>query len=362
MRSIGRQSLDLVFGAIEANYRAITQRKKAKARLKRIHGGYTCNSEYKSEVVPYWKKYGIKPRKFWYCLYAADQKKFDSRYIPNDMWFTKIVPYYNNVQFRRACEDKCMHEIWFPELKRPKTVAMNVAGVYYNGHRQIISKAQAIELCVQSKRFLVKPSIDSGEGRLIRFFDEIEVNEEIVEKAFDELGCNFIAQEVIEQHAELAKLNEKSLNTVRVLSFLFRGEVHILSAILRTGGSSSRVDNVGSGGYGCKIENDGKLNAMAVNKNSEWRKVHENGVIFGEVVVPSFEQICQDVKREHVKLAHFKIIGWDFAVDSEGDPVFIEYNVCPGQNQMTCGPTFGDLTDLVLEDVFMTKEYKNSKN
>ena len=47
-----------------------------------------------------------------------------------------------------------------------------------------------------------------------------------------------------------------------------------------------------------------------------------------------------------------RIVGWDIAVDEEGDPVFIEFNCNPGQNQMTYGPTFGDYTDEVLEEVF----------
>ena len=42
--------------------------------------------------------------------------------------------------------------------------------------------------------------------------------------------------------------------------------------------------------------------------------------------------------------------------------MFIEYNVCPGANQMTCGPTFGNLTDRVLEDVLIKKKLAYIQN
>ena len=57
----------------------------------------------------------------------------------------------------------------------------------------------------------------------------------------------------------------------------------------------------------------------------------------------------------HKRIPHLNIIGWDFAIGVSGDPVFIELNVYPGQNQNGSGPTFGNLTEEVLEDVFIKK-------
>ena len=70
----------------------------------------------------------------------------------------------------------------------------------------------------------------------------------------------------------------------------------------------------------------------------------------------------ETVRTLHVKMAHFKIIGWDIAIDRQGRPVLIDLNTPPGQNQHSCGPTFGDLTERVLEDVFLTKSLKDGKN
>lgn len=362
MRSGLRKRWDDLYEWVEKKYRGAEYRKKARVRNKRMNGGYDCRNEYKEIVVPYWRKYGKKPSILWYKNYSAETKKVDPRYIPDDMWFEDILPYYSNIQFRRFGEDKCQHGIWFPDAKRPYTVCANIAGVFYDNEYNIITKEEAAKRCVEYKRFLIKPSIDSGEGRLIKFYDNEELTAEGMLRAFDEMGCNFLAQEVISQHPAISALNASSLNTVRIVSFLFEGEVHVLSSILRIGASNSRVDNVGAGGYACPIQADGRLNKLAVNRKSDWVEENENGLRFDSVVVPGYGKAVETVKKLHRRLAHFKIIGWDIGINAEDEPVLIEFNTNPGQNQYSCGPTFGDLTERVLEDVFIKKTLRNSNN
>lgn len=362
MRSGLRKRWDGLYDWVERKYRGYEYRKKAKIRYKRMNGGYNCAKEYREIVVPYWKQYGQKPKMIWYRLFSAESKQVDPRYIPDDMWFEEILPYFSNTQFRRAGEDKCMHGMLFPDVKRPKTVAANIAGVFYDGDYRIISREEAARRCAEHGKFLIKPSIDSGEARLIRFFDDQNLTAEQMLAAFEAYGCNFLAQEVMEQHPTLAMLNASSLNTIRIVSFLFESEVYILSAILRVGGGGSRVDNIGAGGFSCAIGPDGRLTKRAVNRRSEWVEVNQDGVRFDSVTVPGFDKAVALVKKLHPRLPHFKIIGWDIGIDTEADPVLIEFNSNPGQNQYSCGPTFGDITDRVLEDVFIKKSLKNSRN
>ncbi len=138
--------------------------------------------------------------------------------------------------------------------------------------------------------------------------------------------------------------------------------MHILSTILRVGASNSRVDNVGAGGFACPIEPDGRLSSRAVNRKSEWVEDNGEGLRFDSVTVPGFDKAIAAVKNFHRRLAHFKIVGWDIGIDEAADPVLIEFNTNPGQNQYTCGPTFGELTDRVLKDVFVTKSLAGSNN
>lgn len=69
-------------------------------------------------------------------------------------------------------------------------------------HMCIITKEQAIEKCmVYQGEFLIKPSIDSGEGRLISFFDSQDLDQKSLISAIDGLKANFIVQEAVKQHA-----------------------------------------------------------------------------------------------------------------------------------------------------------------
>ena len=77
----------------------------------------------------------------------------DPRYIPDDMWFARILPYFSNMQFRRAYEDKCMHSVLFPELARPKTVVRNIAGIFYDDGFRIIDKEKR-QKCLREPEFL----------------------------------------------------------------------------------------------------------------------------------------------------------------------------------------------------------------
>lgn len=183
-----------------------------------------------------------------------------------------------------------------------------------------------------------------------------------METAFKDMGANFIVQAAVKQHPVLAQLNPTSLNTIRVVSFFFEGEVHILSCILRVGAPDAKVDNVGAGGYACPVQMNGNLNAKAVNRKAEWVEENSAGIKFSDIRVPEFDKVIETIKFAHKRLAHFKLIGWDMSVDMQGTPVLIEYNTCPGQNQISCGPTFGNLTDQVLDEFFNKRTLANAQN
>ena len=177
---------------------------------------------------------------------------------------------------------------------------------------------------------------------------------------FDKFEANFVVQRLVRQHPDLARINKESLNTVRVMSFRFKGEVHILSTQLRMGGVGSRVDNVTAGGCACVIKPDGWLEERAVTRKSEWTDQHASGLKFKDIRVPSFDKIIQTVKMLHCQLPFFNLIGWDFAVDETGEPVVIEYNLAPEQNQIGGrAPAFGELSDEVFDEVFLKKTLKD---
>ena len=337
-----------------------TVKKDAKKRLKIINGGYQGKKgEFEEVVKPYWKSYGIEPKKSWYQIYCDGKGAFDPRYIPDDMWEGTIYPYFNNIVWGRAYADKCAYDRIFPALIKPRTIIKNSCGRFYDGTQNIISREEAVRLCTKEDRFIVKFTTFSSGGLNIRVFERGEVNEQEIRAFFDKYEVNFIVQELVEQHPELAKIHATSLNTLRVISFCFKGNVHILSAQLRMGSGEARIDNYSSGGYACNVNRDGRLSEKAVSKAEGWATTHPCGLAFKDIIVPNYEDVLNVIREEHPKLPQMNIIGWDFAIGKNGEPVFIEINVTPESNQNGSGPTFGDLTEEVLEDVFIKKTLKD---
>lgn len=333
---------------------------RARKRLKKIGGGYPVNKTEFEAVKNYWKQYGIHPHKYWYKLFADRPKEVDPRYISDTLWYKRILPYYNNMLFIRAYTDKGMLERFLPMARQPHTVLKNIAGIFYDDNNHIITPSEAEEICKKYDCLIFKPSIDSGSGMMIHFYDKKQMDEATIRDYFSMYVSNYVVQEIVRQHPDLAAIHSKSLNTVRVISFLFEGEVHILSAQLRMGAGDARIDNYSAGGIACSIKEDGWLEDEAVTKQYTWTDTHPSGIKFNSIRVPSYDKIIAEIKQYHPLLPHFSIIGWDFAVDESGDPVLIEFNVTPAQNEIgSKKPAFGELTEKVLEDVFVSKGMKN---
>lgn len=343
------QKIDLFMEARQA-------RKACRNQLATVKGGYQGSDQlFQSEVIPFWSKYGIKPKKMWFDLYCFKDGKYDPRYIPEEIYWREIYPALNETSFRHAYTDKCFYNQLFPYLKQPRTILKNSNGCFFDGSGNMISFSQAKDLLKSEKSFVVKPAIYSGEGIDIFFYDtdnNVKVN---LQSLMISYGKNFIVQEVVKQHKVLASIHPASLNTLRVISFLFQGEVHISSAILRMGVGGSRLDNVSTGGLACPVRLDGKLAKEAMNQHSEWQTHHPSGTVFSEIQVPSYDKVLTAIQKAHKDVPHFRIIGWDFSIDESGEPVFIEYNGAPGMNQVSCGPIFGELTEQVLDTIFLNE-------
>jgi len=313
---------------------------------------------YEKEIKPYWKKYGVKSSINYQKYYSmGDVKKFDKRLIPNNIWVTKIVPYYNSLLYAPGFQDKCLHNLMFPTAKRPETLVKNVNGIFYDDQLNIIGEKNAVEILTEyGGRFIVKPSVGSSRGRGIKFYNSQELDSGKVKKLFKQYKYkNFVIQKLIQQHPDMERLHPQSVNTIRIVTFLFHDQINILSSVIRIGNGNNEVDNIAAGGFQVNINPDGTLQKTAYTSRDGqhvFTEKDDNGFYFEGYQLPGYERVTEKVKEMASSLGHFRIVGWDMAVDSEGDPVFIEYNCNPGQNQMTFGPTFKELTDEVLDEVF----------
>ncbi len=311
--------------------------------------------QYEQEVLPYWKRFGCAPRQFWFELNGSRDHRMDPRFIPDDLYFTEILPYLNNGQQRYGLANKGYYDYLFSDVKRPKTVALKIEGLYCDEKRNIIRAENVIGRCRERNGSLfIKRSTNTHSGDGITVFTPTQCPDEDIRKLFDKAGPSFVIQERIRQHPLLERLSPLSVCTIRVLSLILDHEVSIESAVLRIG-EPGVLFVTGYDGCISEILKDHRLHPRVYVNNGSWME-NGGGLFDDSFVMPSMEKVYSEIRRIHPRMAHFKCIGWDFTIDEDGDAVLFEFNVFPGaadcSQLVCCRPIFNEKTDRILEDYF----------
>jgi hypothetical protein len=325
-----------------------------KLHMKYLKGKPAFDPAYKREVRAYWKPYTSRFDIHWHRHYANQTGVMDPRMIPNDLFMATMIPRLNRMDMCAGIRDKNYSQLLFPELAQPKTLARRVNGQWLDADYQLIDRARALALIEDQMEAVIKPSLGTSGGEGIAFW-QADQGTAGLEAKLNAVGPNLIVQEKIVQHESLNRLHAESVNTVRIMSFVQGGRVHILSSVLRMGVGESRVDNFCAGGISAGIEADGRLKAQAYNQPGQVFDRHPGGGRFQDCVIPGFQDILEQIRTIHGRVGHFRLMSWDIALGEDGLPIFVEGNYWRGGidiHQYCNGPLFGDLTEDLLKEVF----------
>lgn len=306
------------------------------------------------QIKEYWHKYTKDFNISYHKYYINRTGKFDVRYIPDDLYVSKIDPYFNNREIQIGVCDKNYFDLWFKDANMPRTIARMINGVFFDKNYKIITKEDVIKLLEKENAFVLKPCLGSCGGENVSFHENKNLKEII--KLLDKLPSNnVIFQEPIQQHKILSDIHKESVNSLRIMTLQLNNKIHYLQGVLRMGVGNSKVDNAMSGGIYCGINLDGSLKNKAFDLYGKEFSKHPQGYVFKDTVIPGYEKAVEMVKKEAEKMAHFRMISWDVAIDKDAEPVLIEANLQMGDIdilQPVNGPLFGDLTEDVLKEVF----------
>lgn len=314
----------------------------------------------KAEIIEFWKPYrSVENDIGWFEFYnyhCEDKSKL-KYYIPDDIYFTEIDTFFTNPRRCEQLDDKNLYDLFFHDVKMPQTIVRKIEGFYLDKDFRTITLDQAVDLCANAKTVISKESRMSCGGFGLRFFDFSSCSTEdfktwLSQDKIDDINI----QEIVSQHECLNKIHSESINTLRIISLMFEGEVHVLSSVLRMGVNGARVDNASSGGIMCGINEEGYLRNIAYGNYGEKVTQHPQGTVFSEVKIVGLDK-CHEVIRKLAgrMCSASRLVSWDFAIGADGEPILIEVNLTYGgvnMHQMCNGPVFGDLTERVLEHVY----------
>ena len=314
-------------------------------------------AEQKKQIREFYKPYG-KVTTLYHNFYLTKTGDFSVEYIPSDLYINYVDKYLNNGKKALVFENKCYFPRLFPGVKQPKMVCCRMNGYWFNSDYEMLGRDFPEELLSQENEVVIKQAADSWGGHAVTFVDNKD--QKIVEnakKCISGIKKDIIVQRVVQQHKAYAHLNESSLNSLRVVSYLDRsGEAKVYSIILRMGVSGMRVDNASSGGVNCGVREDGFLRKAGYSLTGVGYTVHPtSGVVFETVQLPYIDAVKKKACELQKTVPDFRLVSWDFSVDENGEPVLIEANLNSGGvniNQINNGPLFGEDTKKILDEVF----------
>jgi hypothetical protein len=313
------------------------------------------------EIVDYWRSFGVKVNLDWHRGYIGICGGENvHRYIPEDIYYAYIERAFCRYDLADAYGDKNEYNRIFPNVPGPETLVRCMNGRFYDREYKNLTSKQANDIIAGNNgHLIVKPSIDSGDGKNVRKLTidngKFSFGNEPTDFASltKDYGLDFLIQHVFQQHPAMAEFHPTSVNTIRFYTLRFDDEIKVISAVFRSGNEGRCFDNRG---IPCGIKADGSLNDHATTKYFTKHEVHPvTGKAFRGFVIPGWQAACELVKRLHQNLRYFESVSWDITINPESQPCLMEINLNFQEvnfHQVNNGPLYGDLTDEVLTRVF----------
>ncbi len=205
------------------------------------------------------------------------------------------------------------------------------------------------------QRFIAKPS--NGQcGKGIEIIDSKKFNNKAAMISYLKNKSLDLLEELILQHKELNKINNSSVNTLRIVS-IYNSKTFFIGACFRVG-NNNFVDNFESGGMTAKVDVDsGIVLSPAIDKagNIYYQHPVTKAKIEG-FKFPFYKETLLMIDEMTKKVPTIRYIGWDISITDKG-PVLVEANPLPG-SQITQMPYPGGKKEGCLPKINAALDYK----
>lgn len=182
---------------------------------------------------------------------------------------------------------------------------------------------------VEKHAFVIVKVTDSDGGQGIERKNATDISDFAVFR--DELLTQrqFLVEQIIPQHPEMAALNSSSVNSLRIVSYFDGTDVHILARVLKMG-NGGVIDNFAHGGMYTMLDENGVALHSAFDMAGDAYEVHPlSGIHIAGFQVPLYDHVVELVDTIARIVPEIPYVGWDIAI-SPDRPVVIEGNYNTG--------------------------------
>lgn len=150
-----------------------------------------------------------------------------------------------------------------------------------------------------------------------------------------------VLEHVLPQHEDMARLHPSSVNTMRILTDLVDGQVHIAYITVKMGRGSGVCDNSGQGGILCRVDpQSGKIISPATDDYfNVYEKHPDTGIVLQGYQLPMVDRAAAMAKEAALVFPQVGHVGWDMAITPTG-PAIIEGNEFPGTDLCQLAPFY----------------------
>ena len=293
------------------------------------------------EVLVLWSSKKEIPFYYFKHLYKKHVPNYRDFLSPGEVNRIKNSPRLHKSEYTSILHNKLSFALYCTKngLPSPRLVSHNFDDYFFHGgnHYPVdrLSAATAFFSRVfeveDVKALFIRPlALNGGQGcfRLDqnRFESQLETE-------FDTLlQGDYTHTEVIEQHPGIDEIYSKSINTLRILTFIENDKVEIISVFMRIGAGGSIVDNGSSGGVFVGIDMETGLMKSTAYRDlkfggGEFQRHPDTDFVFDSFEVPLFKEAC-DLAKNAARGIPNRFIGWDIALGANG-PLVIEGNEDP---------------------------------
>lgn len=243
-----------------------------------------------------------------YLLNKSERATYITSNVNNN-----IIKKYNDPKYNYIFDDKAVFNDTFKNfLKRDY---INLEHLMYDDFVKFVKN---------KKKIVVKPLNECG-GKGVRVISIDKKSD--LEKIFNSLIRNkqFLVEDYINQCKQMSSLYNKSVNTLRILTFYKNKKVYILKSILKIGNGGA-VDNFSSGGMYTFVDENGKVYVPAIDEEGNIFEVHpvsKKKIVGFEI--PKYKEVIDFVKELGLVVPKVRYVGWDIAITDNG-PVVVEGN------------------------------------
>ncbi|WP_345815101.1 sugar-transfer associated ATP-grasp domain-containing protein [Paraburkholderia sp. PREW-6R] len=277
----------------------------------------------------------------WLRVYTAFCGTFKEGWIPDNYYGSVVVPNlkggYGTLSSMKTVSRLIFGSEGFPD------VGYFANGLFFSHDNVAVPPEKVRDVMFRDSDRIVFKLDGSAQGIGIFVYDRESFDIEAIRS----LG-NGVMQRFVDQHPTLAAFAPKSVATLRVTTAVDdAGVISLRACFLRLGRANDT--HVRAAGDVCvavdlttgQLGHEGYLN--------DWIAVTEHPdshVPFAGTIVPSFKACIQKALELHRKVPFARCVGWDFAVDVNGNVAVLEWN--GGHNDVkfseaTQGPCFADL-------------------